>query len=678
MLRTSNPSRSFWLTIIALTFIANLIAARSSYARWNELGVDLFRSVWGILMAIYLGMIVVSIWLFIRIARFGELKFDRLARFKLFESDNQIARTAGWIVFLAVLFLIPYIKSTFQIGGDEKNPLRVDPTLMSIIYYWVCWFALLLAMVALKVALRTTWQVGFASALVLLGVIYEISMRFNAVTTYPLSMGWSEGSRYYYASLYFSRWIYGESVPLSTLHPSRYLLQSIPFLIPGLSITAHRFWQFLLWIGLTAGASLALARRAFPTQEKAAKWLFAGWAFLFLMCVGVYYHLEVMVIIPLLFVTMKRPWQSLIAVALASVWAGISRVNWFPVPAMIAIAIYLLEMPLREAVNSKSVTFKQISHYLAQPALWAAAGLFAALAAQTIYIPLSGNANNVDAFASSFVSDLLWYRLWPNANHFLGILPAILIVSAPLIITISMAARQRKSLHWIRWLGICLMIGVLFAGSLVVSVKIGGGGDLHNMDAYAILIGIVAAYFVGGCVHVEPGASPLTIRFWPALTFAVFIPALLLIPLLSPYPKYDEDRNQAAYQQLVEAVNNLGKKGPVLFINERQLVTFGDVHVPLVADYEAVTLMEMAMSNNQAYLNRFYRDLENHHFAAIVAAKQNLTIKQTGPLVEENNVWNSRVSPYILCYYQPSLTIEPQGNRIEVYVPAAVPAQCPE
>jgi hypothetical protein len=85
----------------------------------------------------------------------------------------------------------------------------------------------------------------------------------------------------------------------------------------------------------------------------------------------------------------------------------------------------------------------------------------------------------------------------------------------------------------------------------------------------------------------------------------------------------------------------------------------------------------MAMANNQAYLNRFYRDLKNHRFAAIVAAKQNLVIKQSGALVEENNVWNSRVSPYILCYYHAIATIEPQGNRIEIYVPTAEPLACP-
>lgn len=668
----SKLSRSFWLTILALTLIVNIAAARASYVRWDELGVDLLRSVWGILMAAYLVMIFASALLLVWIGR-GR---DPAIKIPFLESENRTGGALGWAVFFIILVLIPYVKFVLKIGREDQSA-SIDPALMSILYYWLCWYGLLLAMVALKVALKTTWPLGFIAALVLLGLTYEVMIRFNAVTTYPLSMGWSEGSRYYYASLYFSRSIYGESVPLSTLHPSRYLLQSIPFLIPGAGLPLHRFWQFLLWIGLTAGATISLARRAFPPEERWAKWLFAGWAFLFLLRVGVYYHLEVMVILPLLFVKRNRLWRSLVAVILASAWAGISRVNWFPVPAMIAAAIYLLEAPLRLTNDTGRVTLKRMRDYLATPLLWLLAGVLSALAAQAAYVLLSGNARNADAFLSSFVSDLLWYRLWPNPNHFLGILPAILFVTAPLIVILILAARRRGSLHPIRWAGLFTMIGILFVGSLIVSVKIGGGGDLHNMDAYAILICIVAAYLVGGCARAEPRESSFRIQSWPVYSLCALIPVLFLIPLLSPYPEYDETRNEESYHRLVQLANDLGEKGPVLFINERQLLTFGGVSLPLVSDYEAVTLMEMAMSNNQAYLNRFYGDLRTHRFAGIVAVKQNVAIKQSGALAEENNVWNSRVSPYILCYYQPIATIEPQGNRIEVYVPAADTSGCP-
>lgn len=137
------------------------------------------------------------------------------------------------------------------------------------------------------------------------------------------------------------------------------------------------------------------------------------------------------------------------------------------------------------------------------------------------------------------------------------------------------------------------------------------------------------------------------------------------------------DAAQQAHQQLVDTVNELAKNGPVLFINERQLVTFGDVRAPLVPEYEVVTLMEMAMSDNKPYLNAFYQDLASHRFAAIVATKQNRAIKQSGPLMEENNVWNSRVSPYILCYYEPALQVDADISRIVIYVPTALPVDCP-
>ncbi|MCI0556697.1 MAG: hypothetical protein L0287_37640, partial [Anaerolineae bacterium] len=76
-------------------------------------------------------------------------------------------------------------------------------------------------------------------------------------------------------------------------------------------------------------------------------------------------------------------------------------------------------------------------------------------------------------------------------------------------------------------------------------------------------------------------------------------------------------------------------------------------------------------------LDRFYNDLSNHRFAGIVATKQNTGIKEAGSFFEENNVWNSRVSPYILCQYTPILTLEPEGNRIEFYTPATELQICP-
>jgi len=412
--------RSFWLTILAFTVIVNLTMMYSVYLHLDEIKADLLHSTWGWMLLLFLGIAVLCIWLMIRSSWF----IERIEQITL---NGSFWRVIGAIVFIAVLYFISHIKFAYKIGQEVKQPVY-DPVLLLLSYYWICWWLILLATSALKVAFQTTWLGGFVSALVLLGVAYEIFVRFNLVTDYPLSMGWSEGSRYYYASLFFSKQVYGETFPLSTLHPTRYLLQSFPFLFPSLGLYAHRFWQFLLWIGLTAGASIAVTKRTFTGQEKALRWLTAGWLFLFLLRVGVYYHLEIMVILPLLFISMKKPWQSLMVVILSSLWAGISRVNWFPVPAMIAVAIYLLETPLTSNAGEKT-SFKQLAKYLSQPALWTITGLASALFAQWIYVYISGNAQNAEAFTSSFTSDLLWYRLWSNENFPLGVIPAILIIS---------------------------------------------------------------------------------------------------------------------------------------------------------------------------------------------------------------------------------------------------------
>ena len=669
-----NISRPFWLTILTLTIVLSLYTAQWTYSRSIEAGIILQRSVWGGLMMVYFVTALVGIWLIGRVARSDGLPFNLTAYVDRVQVGNSLGHIIGLALFALILFLIPYVKFSYQIGETVKDP-TYDPIMLLILYYWMCWWALLVAMTALKIAFNTSWQSGFAAALVILGVAYEVFVRFGAVTAYPLSMGWSEGSRYYYASLYFSKSIYGESLPLSTLHPTRYLLQSIPFLFPSLGLPFHRFWQFLLWIVLTAAAAITLSRRAISPGEKVFRWLLAGWYFLFLLRVGVYYHLEVMAIVPLAFVSAKHPWRSLIAVIAASLWAGVSRVNWFPVPAMIAVAIYLLETPVR---TFAPLSFRRLLQYLSQPALWMIAGLASALIAQAAYIPLSGNTDNAEAFASSFSSALLWYRLWPNDSYDLGVIPGILLVSGPLLAILIIAAlRQWKELHPLRWFGLITMILALFAGSLVVSTKIGGGGDLHNMDAYATLLGIIAVFFIGGSVRTEGRQAVTAIRPWGVFTLALVMPFFFLIPMLSPLPKFNEGASQAAYQQLVDTVNSLGQNGPVLFINERQLVAFGDVQLPLVPEGEVVTLMEMAMSGNQAYLDKFYHDLASHRFAAIVATKQNTGIKQAGPLVEENNVWNSRISPYILCYYGPALRIDAEISNIEVYVPETEPRDCP-
>ena len=40
-----------------------------------------------------------------------------------------------------------------------------------------------------------------------------------------------------------------------------------------------------------------------------------------------------------------------------------------------------------------------------------------------------------------------------------------------------------------------LILLIFFAGGIVVSVKIGGGSNLHNMDAFLVFLLVAAVYF---------------------------------------------------------------------------------------------------------------------------------------------------------------------------------------
>lgn len=676
-MKLSASPKAFWQTTFALTFIVNLVILIWSISRWIELKVVLWRSIWAAPLVLYLAVLLGCVFLFIRMQKGGAEKL--IAALELTPFNGVAARAAGAALFAGILWAIPWLKFSFHVGEVVKKSTQ-DPVLTMIVFYWAVWWLVLLAAAALKVTFKTSWPGGFAAALVILGIAYELFIRAQDVSTYPFSLGWSEASRFYYGSLYFAKSIYGTSVPLSTLHPSRYFLQSLVFLIPNSGLDASRLWQVLLWVGLTSGAAFTIIWRTL--RPSPLRWLLAGWLFLFLLRVGVYYHLEIMVMLPLLFVSAKHPGRSLAAVVIASAWAGVSRVNWFPMPGLLAAAIYLLEEPINHEVIKTQSEKEKLSHfvplwlmYLKTPLTWIMIGLVTALAAQALYIPLSGNADNAKAFTSSFFSDMLWNRLWPNDSFPLGVLLAILIVSGPLLIVVFYS--RLLHLHPVRWLGLFTALLTLFIGGLVVSVKIGGGGDLHNMDAYAVFVSLLAAYIIGDKVQGESG--PLSVKPfpWAVKALGLLIPLIFLIPALSPFPQYNTKGNQAAFNQLKILVEKT--KGPVLFINERHLVTFKQIRVRLVPEYEAVTLMEMAMSNNQPYLQQFYTDLKNHRFAAIVSGKQNVGLKEEGAsFAEENNVWNARVSPYILCYYEPGATeLEADESKIEFYVPRATPGVCP-
>ena len=653
------PARSFWITVLSIGLLFGALALVQAVPQLQVQGISLWRSKWTLLLGLFALSIPACGLLIWGLAR-G--RFDNLLRRLDLASFPGLARLAR------VAAILGLVLSLAAFWYARLNLFAVIlPGLFPAL--WLFLWTSLAASFAMKLLWRHSWTNSFIAVVLTQAMLFRIWAIFADVTTFPFTLEYSETSRFYYASLWFSKPIYGMDVPLSPWHPSRYLLQSIPFLIPNLPLWAHRLWQSLLWIFLTGAASILLARRLnFPRKGLAV--LVAMWAFVYFLQGAVYYHLQVCVIIILLGVSSKRPWGSLIAVIAASLWAGFSRLNWIPVPAMLAIALYLLEEP----VSKTAILWR----YLARPALWTVTGLSAALTSQALYILWSGNGGNANDFGSSFTSDLLWNRLLPNITYPLGVLPAILLVSLPLLIALIYFLRgKRANWHFIRPLGLFSMLTVLFLGGLIVSTKIGGGADIHNMDAFMVLLSFIIAAFFAGRVATETDSPTWgSIPLWP-LALAVIIPAGFALQSFGPRPVYNFSRAEKELAVLQEMLDNATSAGgEVLFISERHLVTFHMVSgVTLVPEYEVTILMEEAMSGDQTSLQQFYDDLAAHRFAVIITRKQRVVKKIGEPFSEENNIWTEAITRPLLCYYERSVTFESSNTLL--LVPAQTAEDCP-
>lgn len=561
---------------------------------------------------------------------------------------------AGGIGLLAVL-----------VAGPSHDYFRNN-----VVRLLLLWLATLSGSLFLGAAgVGRSWVERLGLGLLLAAAGYRIAAYAPDVSTFPFSLSWSEASRYYYASLFASKSLYGFAVPPTVLHPTRYLMQAVPFLIQNSPLWLHRLWQVLLWIGVTLITAWALARRL-SISDGSRRWMLAAWAFLFLLIGPVYYHLQVPVIVVLLGFDHRHLWRSLGIVLLASLWAGVSRVNWFPVPGMLAAAFYFMERP----INTQSWW-----RYLLPPVAWTLAGTAAAFAAQTVYVAWSGNPS--DQFSSSLSSDLLWYRLFPSPTYPPGILLAVLLFLLPLLALLCSSLCTRwRTYHPLRLLGLAVILLLLFGGGLLVSVKIGGGSNLHNLDAFLTLLLVMVSYELFGRLAPEgPAPLPASGLWWGFLVVVLLLPVVFTLPALDPPVLPDQKTTQAALDDIRDIIARAaGEGGQVLFLSERQLMLFGYVpKVTLVPDYEKVFLMEMAMADNLNYLGTFYQNLKDHRYRLIVSEPLYLNFQGSeSSFGEENDAWVKRVSQPILCYYEPDKTF--RMVRTQLLVPRTTPEpNCP-
>ena len=477
------------------------------------------------------------------------------------------------------------------------------------------------------------------------GVILWLIYYLPNINNFPLTLSWSETSHYYYASLIFSRIIYGQRAPLSILNPSRYLLQSLPFLVPSLPLLFHRLWEVMLWLGISFASAVALSNRVKPA-DKLLKLALTAWFFMFCFQGPIYYQLMLVVLIVLLGFKKDRFWFSIGCVAVASLWAGISRVNWFPVAGMLAVTLYVLEVPYED---------KSFWHYWGWPITAVILGMILAFGSSVVYTVISGQ--NPETFTLSFGMPLLGYRLLPSEAYGLGIIILTAIASLPALLIILWRVLPRaRQWHSLRLLALLSVVISLIVAGLVVSARIGGGNNIHNLDSFLVILGVITVYVAfNRFTPDKPDDNQIKSLPMPIVLLAFLIPLVSTINVLRPFSKLDRQQAWADLQQVQDLIDNAqNENGEILFIHQRHLLIFNLIdNVDMVHEYEKVELMEMAMANNQTYLKKFLDDLQNQRFDLIITEPILIIIRpSTDIFAEENNAWVEHVSIPLLESYE--------------------------
>jgi hypothetical protein len=545
------------------------------------------------------------------------------------------------------------------------------------------------------------WRAGL-TALVLVSSTYTLFVSLIEVTSYPFSLGWSEGNRLWDYSILFGRHLYDypadQPIPV-LLDIGRQSIGGVPFLIPGVTI-----WQVRLWLALVDVVPyLLLGWAAFRLAKKdLGRWLLAGiWAFTFVRQGPI--HPPLLICAMVVALVWGRPlWLALPLLVVTGYFAEVSRFTWLFAPAMWAV---MLEFggavaeshPLEKktwarafAVGAAGVLGGYVAPFWIPDLIRWARSLGASAAAA----PTPGPAEAVEAVVGSGVTvsaitasvsgqPLLWYRLFPNATYGQGILIGLALATLPLILVlIYLAATRRWHLNLWQKLAIVLPLLAFLIVGLIVSVKIGGGGDLHNLDMFIIGLMFAGAIawrngafrwideipaapawiqFTLVALIALPGYQPLRHMSPLVITEDRMMVATLADivedPLPNPLPDTlpageDTDR---ALQRLRKSVAEAAQTGEVLFMDQRQLLTFGYISdVPLIAEYDKKVLINQAMYGDIPYFEGFYRDLAARRFALIVTNPVNRRLdKNEGHFGDENNAWVKWVTTPLLCYYEP-------------------------
>ena len=475
----------------------------------------------------------------------------------------------------------------------------------------------------------------------------------------------------------------------------------LPFLLPNTNILFHRFWSALvLSLPYVILGWIVFSQKG---RKNIDVLLLGFWAFLFLNQGPIYTPLIISAILVAL-VWEHSLWLAIPVVAIAGYYAEMTRWTWEFAPAIWAGMLSLnnsklnhVRLTLRAWVRVIALAIAGISIWYLYPAFQNAWKNQANPIAE-LGNAVAGTVSGAQEATSS--QPLLWNRLLPNDTYPEGILGGLLIAIMPLAILLIYLIKKK---YWQPSLGQKIIIGgalfpFLIVG-LIISTKIGGGNNLHNLDMFliAILLVTAIAWRNGGRIwFTQEQHIPLWTK--GLIILLVALPAFKHLLGLRPNLSLNEsqikqvqiltdsetveslpaqsDINDALWLLRHEIDNAQTREGDILFIDQRQLLTFGYVpNVPLVPDYEKKRMMNEAMSSNADYFSPYYEDLAAHRYSLIISEPLRIVFKgEEGIFSAENDLWTKWIAAPTLCYYEPLKTL---GDvRIQLLIPREEAIDC--
>lgn len=567
-----------------------------------------------------------------------------------------------WFV-IPLLWLSPILYQ-YAIGAENYILLANLRFLVLLIMLWVA--AYLTCSEPSRLVTPEALGVNFS----ILVFVFAVNARLLLVVTYPFSLTWSEGNRFYDYSLMFGQSLYDHDGVIVNPYssPGRYGLWGILFLWQNAPIWIHRLWNLILHTLLPFLFAFLITRKLTPS---ALRVMVMMWISLFLVTLAPLHPPFVLAsVVITLFAFDESPVKRGLSLAIAGVYVGISRWTWAFAPGALGALIDLfLFYPKREGH-----WFKRLIPTIILTLLGVLPGLLL----------------NLDAFHSTTTGEsltaqqpLLWYRLFPNDTLGPGVLLLALYYTGPILLLLAWwMLSLRLQLDWIQKTAVWGALTGFFGVGLVISTKIGGGGDLHNLDMYLMTLLTV------GTLSLMLLSRSTEKMQWPLWTLALVLllalqPVYGFTPFVSNASYHsrlglaDSADTEEALKTIRMEVEKYAEQGDVLFMDQRQLLTFGYItDIPFISEYEKKYMMDQAMASNAPYFEIYYQDLADKRFALIVSEPLKVVLKTEmgGIFSEENDAWVTWVSAPTLCYYEPILTDRAVG--VQLLVPKVDTSDC--